>query len=128
MGQSDQGGRNTAGMTDSAAVTRTLARYVVNARYDGIPAEVRHEARRALLNWLGCAIGAAHHETVDRALAALAPFAGAPQATLLGRSERFDILNTAFLNGVSSHVLDFDDTHEKAIHPSAPVSGLRRHP
>jgi len=108
-------------MTDTAAVTRTLARYVVNARYDGIPAEVRHEARRALLNWLGCAIGAAHHETVDRALAALAPFAGAPQATLLGRSERFDILNTAFLNGVSSHVLDFDDTHEKAIHPSAPV-------
>ena len=108
-------------MTDAIAVTRTLARYVVNARYDDIPGDVRHEARRALLNWLGCAIGAAHHETVDRALAALAPFAGAPQATLLGRSERLDILNTAFLNGVSSHVLDFDDTHEKAIHPSAPV-------
>ena len=40
---------------------------------------------------------------------------------MLGRSERLDILNAAFLNGVSSHVLDFDDTHEKAIHPSAPV-------
>ena len=121
MGQSDQGDRNTAGMTDPAAVTRTLARYVVNAQYDDIPEDVRHEARRALLNWLGCAIGASHHETIDRALAALAPFAGAPQAAVLGRSERLDILNAAFLNGVSSHVLDFDDTHEKAIHPSAPV-------
>ncbi|MEK7836103.1 MAG: MmgE/PrpD family protein, partial [Pseudomonadota bacterium] len=79
-------------MTDSAAVTRTLARYVVNARYDDVPAEVRHEARRALLNWLGCAIGAAHHETIDRALAALAPFAGGPQGAVLGRSERLDIL------------------------------------
>ena len=108
-------------MTDAIAVTRTLARYVVNARYDEIPGDVRHEARRALLNWLGCAIGAAHHETIERALAALAPFAGAPQAAVLGRRERLDILNAAFLNGVSSHVLDFDDTHEKAIHPSAPV-------
>jgi len=108
-------------MTDAIAVTRTLARYVVNARYDDIPGDVRHEARRALLNWLGCAIGAAHHETIERALAALAPFAGAPQAAVLGRRERLDILNAAFLNGVSSHVLDFDDTHEKAIHPSAPV-------
>ena len=79
-------------MTDAAAVTRTLARYVVNAKYDDIPGDVRHEAKRALLNWLGCAIGAAHHETIKRALAALAPFAGAPQAALLGRSERFDIL------------------------------------
>src|SRR3989304_5715444 len=108
-------------MTDAIAVTRTLARYVVNAKYDDIPADVRHEARRALLNWLGCAIGTAHHEKIERALAAIAPSAGPPQAALLGRSERLDILNAAFLNGVSSHVLDFDDTHEKAIHPSAPV-------
>jgi 2-methylcitrate dehydratase PrpD len=25
------------------------------------------------------------------------------------------------LNGIASHVLDFDDTHFRAIHPSAPV-------
>ena len=103
------------------ATTQTLARYVVNAKIGDIPVNVRHEAKRALLNWLGCAIGTAHHETIVRALAAIAPFAGAPQAALLGRAERLDILNAAFLNGVSSHVLDFDDTHEKAIHPSAPV-------
>ena len=108
-------------MTGNSSTTQTLARYVVNAKYGDIPPGVRHEAKRALLNWLGCAIGAARHETIERALAAIAPFAGAPQAALLGRGERLDILNAAFLNGVSSHVLDFDDTHEKALHPSAPV-------
>ena len=108
-------------MTQSPEVTRTLARYVVGSSYDDIPQNVRHEARRALLNWLGCAVGTAHHETIDRAVAALGPFAGSPQAQVLGRSERYDILTAAFLNGVSSHVLDFDDTHEKAVHPSAPV-------
>lgn len=102
-------------------VTRTLARYLVQSRYEDVPAPIRHEAARALLNWLGCAIGAARHETIDRMIAALAPFSGPPQASILGRSERFDILHAALINGVSSHVLDFDDTHARAIHPSAPV-------
>lgn len=101
--------------------TRTLARSIVASRYEDIPAPVRHEAARALLNWCGCAIGGARHATVDRALAAIAPFAGAPQATILGRTERVDVLNAALVNGISSHVLDFDDTHAVALHPSAPV-------
>ena len=101
--------------------THALSRYVVRSRYGDIPQHVRHEGCRALLNWLGCAIGTARHETIDRAIAGLGPFAGSAQAQVLGREDRFDILTSAFLNGVSSHVLDFDDTHEKAIHPSAPV-------
>jgi 2-methylcitrate dehydratase PrpD len=102
-------------------VTRALARNLVASRYEEIPEAVRHEASRALLNWLGCAIGASRHETVERALAAVAPFAGPPQATIPGRRERLDILNAALINGIGSHVLDFDDTHVRAIHPSAPV-------
>ena len=57
------------------------------------------------------------------AVAALSPFFGPPQATLLGRRERADSLHAALLNGISSHVLDFDDTHiETAIHLAAPVA------
>lgn len=102
-------------------VTRTLARYIVQSRHGDIPADVRHEAARALLNWCGCAIGASHHETINNMLAAVLPFAGQPQAQILGRSERTDILHAALVNGVSSHVFDFDDTHARAVHPSAPV-------
>lgn len=102
-------------------VTRTLARYLVSSRWEDIPERVRHEAARALLNWLGCAVGGCHHETVACALAAVQPFCGPPQAAVLGRAERVDILHAALLNGISSHVLDFDDTHARAIHPSAPV-------
>lgn len=103
------------------AVTHTLAQFLVRSRYEDIPAPIRREASRALLNWLGCAIGAARHQTVERMLAALAPFAGPPQAAVLGRNERVDILHAALMNGVSSHVLDFDDTHARTVHPSAPV-------
>ena len=46
-----------------------------------------------------------------------------PQATLLGRQERPDILHAALLNGMTSHTFDFDDTHLKTvIHPAGPVA------
>ncbi|WP_238279388.1 MmgE/PrpD family protein, partial [Methylobacterium goesingense] len=48
---------------------------------------------------------------------------GPPQAGLFGRPERFDIMNAAFLNGVASHIFDYDDTHLKTvIHPAGPVA------
>jgi 2-methylcitrate dehydratase PrpD len=104
-------------------VTRTLARYLVTATYDDLPANVRKEGVRTLLNWVGVAIGGSHHETVDIAVAALGPFSGPAQASLFGRRERFDIMNAAFINGVSSHIFDYDDTHLKTIiHPAGPVA------
>jgi len=105
------------------AETSTLASYVVNARFGDIPENVRHEAVRSLLNWIGCAVGGSRHETVTRALAALAGFSGPPQATVLGRGERLDIMQAALMNGITSHTFDFDDTHLKTvIHPSGPVA------
>lgn len=107
---------------DTQAVTRILAAYLVRARYEDLPANVRKEGCRTLLNWVGVAVGGSHHETVERAITALKPFSGPAQASLLGRSERFDIMNAAFLNGVASHIFDFDDTHLKTIiHPAGPV-------
>jgi 2-methylcitrate dehydratase PrpD len=104
-------------------VTRSLARWVVAARPEDIPAPVVTEARRTMVNWVGCALGGARHETLDHAIAALAPFAGPAQATVLGRRDRFDAVTVALMNGMSSHVLDFDDTHLKTvIHPAGPVA------
>ena len=104
-------------------VTRTLAHYLVTATYDDLPAKVRKEGARTLLNWVGVAIGGSRHQTVGIAVSALAPFSGPAQASLLGRRERFDIMNAAFINGVSSHIFDFDDTHlQTIIHPAGPVA------
>jgi 2-methylcitrate dehydratase PrpD len=108
---------------DASEVTRILARYVVSARPDDIPTAVKKEATRTLLNWTGCAIGGSRQPAVENALAALTPFAGTGQASLLGRKERLDALNASLINGISSHVLDFDDTHLRTIiHPAGPVA------
>src|SRR5215472_4262025 len=103
-------------------VTRTLARYIVSAKPSDLPASVRKEAARTLLNWVGCTLGGSRHETVGIAISAMALFSGPAQASILGRKERLDILNAALINGISSHVLDYDDTHShNIIHPAGPV-------
>jgi 2-methylcitrate dehydratase PrpD len=109
--------------TDAASAARALARYAINAKHADIPAAARHEATRSLLNWIGCAAGGSRHPAVDKALAALAPFAASDQCTVLGRRERTDALHAALINGLSAHVLDFDDTHLRTLmHPSVPVA------
>jgi 2-methylcitrate dehydratase PrpD len=104
-------------------VTRTLAKFIVGHRYADVPEQVRHEAARSFLNWVGCAVGASRHETVGRALAALSEFSGPREATVLGRGDKLDIMLAALMNGTTSHTFDFDDTHLKTIiHPSGPVA------
>jgi 2-methylcitrate dehydratase PrpD len=104
-------------------VSQELARFIAESRWSSIPTEINHEAKRALLNWAGRAIGGCRDQAVDTALAALSEFAGRPQATVLGRGERLDILTAAALNGLSSNILDFDDTHLRTvIHPTVPAA------
>lgn len=104
-------------------VTRELCEWIVGIKGNDIPVDVRREGLRTFVNWMGCAVGGAQHETVDRALTAIAPFSGAATSTVIGRPERLDALHAALVNGISSHVLDYDDTHLKTIiHPAGPVA------
>ncbi len=117
--------RNTQVAADHHAppVTRLLAEFVAHHPSRGWSDAVDHEAHRTFLNWLGCAVGASHHESVAAALAAVQMLQPAPQATLLGRAERVDMASASLVNGISSHTFDFDDTHLKTIiHPAGPVA------
>ncbi|HKE82261.1 MAG TPA: MmgE/PrpD family protein [Vicinamibacterales bacterium] len=103
--------------------TKTLASYVVSSRLADIPDDVRHEAKRSILNVLGCAIGGSPHPAVDFAIRALGPFSGERTAAVIGRPERLDPLHASLMNGISSHVEDYDDTTPKNYsHTSSPVS------
>jgi 2-methylcitrate dehydratase PrpD len=103
--------------------TKALATYLVNSRLEDIPQDVRHEARRALLNYIGCAVGGSREPAVETALRSLTPFFGKPTAGLIARPERMDPLYASIINGISSHVFEYDDTMPKNyIHPTPPVA------
>jgi 2-methylcitrate dehydratase PrpD len=97
--------------------------FVARSHWSDIPASVRHEGKRSILNVFGTSLGAANHPDLESLIRLLAAVAGPPQATVLGRVERLDILNAAFVNAMSANLLDFDDTHlDTVIHPSAPIA------
>ena len=103
--------------------TRKLAHWAVSL--NSVPSTVRTAAIRSLYNYIGCAIGGSNHPTVAKAHSALHPFFGSATSTLLGRqsSPRTDSQHAALLNGIASHVHDYDDTHlATIIHPTGPVA------
>ena len=106
-------------MSETAALTS----WIVSHRIETVPEDVRHEARRAIVNFMGCALGGCCDEAVDLAMEAFGPFSGPRTASILGRPERLDPLHASLMNGISSHVYDFDDTTPKNyMHPTSPVA------
>ncbi len=106
-----------------ADVTRQLARFVVGSQSGDVPALVRAEGIRALVNWIGSPIGACRHPIIERAIAAFDEFSGPRQARLLGRADKLDIFNAALVNCIASGIYDYDDTHlPTVIHPTGPIA------
>lgn len=105
--------------------TKRLASWAVQLKPTTLPDSVKQAASNSLYNYIGCAIGGSNHPTVTRAYAALSPLFGAPTATIFGRDNdpRTDMQHACLLNGIASHVHDYDDTHlATIIHPTGPVA------
>jgi 2-methylcitrate dehydratase PrpD len=112
------------GRADTAIehVSGIWGEFVARSQYQDVPASIVHEAKRSILNVFGTALGASREPAVAAAIEVLRPFSGPPQATIIGRPERLDVLNAAFINALSANIFEFDDTHLRTvIHPSAPV-------
>src|SRR4029077_2492009 len=77
----------------------------------------------ALLNFFAVALAGCRTAPIEMTLASLAQFSGGKQATIVGRRERIDALNAAFLNAAGANVFDYCDTHlPTVVHPTAPLA------
>src|SRR5579862_50076 len=110
-------------METQSAPTRQLAEFVAGSQWRDVPAAVRREGVRGLLNYVGCALGGCGDEAIALAIRVLAPTFGPSEAGIVGRGERCDVLNAAFLNAAAANVLEYDDTHLPTVmHPAAPMA------
>jgi 2-methylcitrate dehydratase PrpD len=102
--------------------TARLGRFVAETAWDALTPALRHEGKRSILNFVGCALGAARDPAVETAARVLQPLSGRAVAALIGRGQRLDAPNAAFVNAIAGNLLDYDDTHlATVIHPTAPV-------
>jgi 2-methylcitrate dehydratase PrpD len=99
-----------AGKTHDMDVTGILATFAADPRYDEPSAEVRHAARRCLLDFIGVAAAGARQPAVAMAIASARRLGAAGDCAIIGSSWRADAFNAAMINGVAAHVLDWDDT------------------
>src|ERR1700761_3684287 len=108
--------------------TLRLAEWSTSLTYNDLPAAVVDAALRSFYNWLGCSLGGSDHPTTNTALKALSPFFGKPTSSIFGvqssaATGKADPSHAALINGIASHVHDYDDTHlETIIHPTGPVA------
>ncbi len=102
--------------------TEKLVSFVQETSYRNFSREVIHQAKRCFLDLIGVALGGARQPAVQILIKTLKETGGKPEATVLARGFKTNILNAPLINGAMAHALDFDDTHiGSIIHPSAPV-------
>lgn len=112
----------TGPTANSESPTAVIARFAARIGFDDLPAEVVRHTKRCLLDYVGLVIGASDEAAVGRALEAVRELGGQPQAGVLGTGVRTSAEHAALVNGVASHVLDYDDTHlPTVIHPTGPA-------
>jgi 2-methylcitrate dehydratase PrpD len=111
-------------MLGTPGVTEGLARHIVATRWEDMPRDVRHQAKRSLVNFFAVTLAGCRSRPIEITLRSLSEFSGGRQVALIGRPEKIDALSAAFLNAAGANVDDFCDTHTATvIHPTAPVAG-----
>jgi 2-methylcitrate dehydratase PrpD len=93
-----------AGGREARLVSATLARFIAESRWEDVPAEIRREAKRGILNVAGCiAYGRAE-----------------PEMRLLERAFPGE---SALLDAAAATALDYDDTHLRTVIHATPTVG-----
>jgi 2-methylcitrate dehydratase PrpD len=92
-----------------ARATDAIVGFVSGLRYAALDAEVRHYAKRHLLDTVGVMIAGAGGNVATDAEAVLASVRGAGNVPVPGRARRADLLDAAFLGGTAAHGIELDD-------------------
>jgi 2-methylcitrate dehydratase len=103
-----------------------LSTYASTLTFDDLPPEVIHQAKRLLIDTLGCAIGGYSSEPSKIARALAATVSSRQPATVLGSGQQTSLDMATFANGVMIRYLDYNDgyTSKESGHPSDSIAAV----
>jgi 2-methylcitrate dehydratase len=96
-------------LLERSSVAHQAARYALAVAAVQLPDEVVHQAKRCLLDALGCALASHHAPAFGVAQAVVDRLGGAPEATVIGTCQRTSVLNAALANSLLVRFLDLND-------------------
>jgi 2-methylcitrate dehydratase len=101
-------------------ISRQMARYAVNLKYEEVPAEVVEQCKRFMYDSVGCALGSMKINDVKMLLDIYREMKGTPEASILGFGDKMPAVNATLVNSLMIRALDFNDIYwkEDPSHPS----------
>ena len=93
----------------AAGATQALVNFTGALRYDALPEDARHYARRHLLDTVGVMIAGAPGAIATQAETVIKSVRPAGKIPVPGRARRADLLDAAFLGGTAAHGIELDD-------------------
>ena len=105
-------------------IAEQLSDYAVSLRYQDLPDDVAHLAKRMIIDTLGCALGGYHSEPARIAREVASTVTSSPAGRVLGSGQLTSPDLATFANGVMVRYLDFNDgyTSKESGHPSDSVA------
>jgi 2-methylcitrate dehydratase len=101
-------------------VTARMSRWAAGLNYQQLSREAVYQAKRFLLDSIGCALGGYQQHDVKIALAVLDEIAGRGPSTVIGTGKRIDAVSASLANALMIRCMDYNDIYWKQdpSHPS----------
>jgi len=116
----------------SETITAKMARWAADVTYDDLGDRAKYEARRFLLDSLGCAFGGLRQEDAEIALGVLDDIGGKGPSTIIGTGKKTDPVTASLANALMIRIMDYNDiywqqdpSHPSDIIPAAMACGER---
>ena len=105
-------------------VVETLSDYAAREQTAPLSDEVRHHAKRALIDWFAALLPGALLPPATLLAAGLADELGHGRAIVYGTGTAAPLRTAALINATASHTIEFDDIFRDAVyHPGCPTIG-----
>src|SRR3954471_2878713 len=113
-------------------ISATMSRWAANLKFENLSQDAIYQAKRFLLDSLGCALGGYQQHDVAIALEVLHEIAGRGDATVIGSGDKMDPVSASLANALMIRCMDYNDIYWKQdpSHPSdifpAAIAGCER--
>ncbi len=108
-----------------SSITGKMADFVLSLDFEMIPDSAIKEAKRFLLDSVGCALAAVNNSDMAAMYRFTEKLGGMPEATLIGNGHRTNAANAALMNSLLVRALDYNDIYweQDPSHPSDIIFG-----
>ncbi len=107
------------------SITHQMAEFAIKLKYEDIPVPAIKEAKRFLLDSVGCALAAVNNEDMAAMYRFIDRIGGTPEATIMGSGALTSAPNAALMNSLLVRALDYNDIYweQDPSHPSDVIFG-----